>query len=422
MAVDAATGVNLTVFNDVLKEFYIGPIRDQLNSKTVLLKRIARNEEDTSGRIAVVPLRVSRNEGHGAIAEGGLLADPQAQGWDRAEIPMRFMYGRILVNGPTMAASRNERGSFTQALEAEIFNLVTDMKNEQNRMLWGDGAGRLCQINGAPGGGGTTFVCDNPFGVDNDGPGTRYIRPGMVIGMISGAGVFRGTTTVATVTAPSAFTTSPALATAADNDFVFRASESGFPAAASALQLLSHAHLREMMGLLGIINDANPPAGPLHNIAATAPWIASVFDNATIRRPIDLDLMQQAIDAADIAGDGKITLIGTSYNLHRKYLDLLVAEKRYVNNLKLDGGFSALEYNMIPVVPDKDAVPNRMFFIDEDTLAIYRWSDYFWLNKDGSVLARLDNKDAYQATLALYAEMGTSSRNRHSLIEDLDES
>ena len=43
--VDAATGVDTTVFSAILKEFYIGPIRDNLNSKTVMLYRLARNED-----------------------------------------------------------------------------------------------------------------------------------------------------------------------------------------------------------------------------------------------------------------------------------------------------------------------------------------------------------------------------------------
>jgi hypothetical protein len=177
------------------------------------------------------------------------------------------------------------------------------------------------------------------------------------------------------------------------------------------------------MGIRGIVDNANPPGGALEAIdSAVTVWNATVLDNSGVNRPLDLDIMQQAFEQADIQGDGVISLIVTSHALVRKYQGLVIAQKRFVNTMELDGGWKALEYNDVPLVYDKDATAGQMYFLDEEPFAIYRQSDFFWLDKDGSILRRLDDRDAYQATLALYAEMGVSSRNRHAVIEDLIES
>lgn len=54
-----------------------------------------------------------------------------------------------------------------------------------------------------------------------------------------------------------------------------------------------------------------------------------------------LDLMQQAWDLAEENG-GEISLIMTSRTQRRKYLALVKADGRFVNNLTMDGGYEAL--------------------------------------------------------------------------------
>ena len=97
------------------------------------------------------------------------------------------------------------------------------------------------------------------------------------------------------------------------------------------------------------------------------------------------------------------------------------AVRRYANTMTLDGGFQALEYNGIPLVADVDATPGHIFFVHEPSLAIFRNEDFFWLDRDGKVLHRLEDKDAYQATLACYFEFGTYRRNAHGAMNALSE-
>jgi hypothetical protein len=48
-------------------------------------------------------------------------------------------------------------------------------------------------------------------------------------------------------------------------------------------------------------------------------------------------------------------------------------------------------------------------------------SDWEFMEEDGSVLFRVSNSDAYEATLFKYAELATDQRNTHGLIKDITE-
>lgn len=415
-------------FNSVvLKEFYLGPIRDILNSSTVLSRIILKDEESISGKYAVIPLRTERNEAIVNVDENAFLPDAQTQGYAKTLIPMRWLYGRILFTGQVIAMSRNDRGAFAEAADSEVSGLAIDMKKAINRQLFHDGSGRLCQVTAI--GAAPTYSVANPGGFTNGGNGTKYLRPKMVCACISAAGTLKGTAKITSVNASAGTVTFANSFSAAGgavvNDYLVLAAQDGAGAIPTGLGLESTAWNKEMMGLAGIVNDADPPAGAFQGIVSSngsgrsnnPAFQANVIDAASTA--LDLDVMQQAIDVCEQQGDGVPKVIILTHGLRRSYLDNLVPDKQFVNTLEMDGGFRTIEFNMIPVVPDVDATYGRMYFLDTDTLAVYRMSDYFWIDHDGSILLRLPNKDSYQATLALYAEMGCTAPNRSAVITNL---
>ena len=66
-------GSTLSTFDAILKTQYLGPIREQLNSSSVLYSRLEKNEDSVVGKNFTIPLHYGRNEGVGARAEGGTL-------------------------------------------------------------------------------------------------------------------------------------------------------------------------------------------------------------------------------------------------------------------------------------------------------------------------------------------------------------
>src|SRR5512146_2455724 len=133
---------DLNAAANVLKVRYLPPIREQLNQATILLSRIARedNAVNVSGKSFTVPLHTARNTSAGSgRADGGVLPTAGQQGYDVAVIPNAYQYGRIQVTGPTIRAARDNAGAFVTAIESEINGLTRDMKKAVNRQLLGDG-------------------------------------------------------------------------------------------------------------------------------------------------------------------------------------------------------------------------------------------------------------------------------------------
>ncbi|MBC8327377.1 MAG: phage major capsid protein [Planctomycetes bacterium] len=405
-------------FDSILKDFYLGPVQDTLNNKTVLLNRLSGDSEYVSGRNIIIPMRIGRNEGRGAAGKGGKLPNPGQQEYDNLSFPVTYYYMRMMFPGPDMKEARNDRGAFMRLMDSEINNCILDGKHEFNRIIHGNGSGALCKVTTDSV---TSQVVEDPGGFDNPSLGTLFIRPGMILAACDSSGVFTDnvTATVTTVT-PSTqtivFDQDPV--TTAGDYFVTYNGDAGTTTPSAA----DTGWDNEMMGIAGIIDDADPLSRSLQGVAVSGNdwWKAKVMDNGGTTRPLTLDLLQQSEDELDIYADASPTILHSAHNQRRKYLDLLEANKRYVNSLVLDGGFKALEYNEVPWTVDKDCVDGRIYFLDEDVIGRFEMSDFFFLDKDGSILSRDSDRDIYQATIAYYGECGTFNRKRGLLLTDLE--
>lgn len=177
---------------------------------------------------------------------------------------------------------------------------------------------------------------------------------------------------------------------------------------------------KDMMGIKATIDDSTV-LDTFQGIQRSTNtwWKAQRLGNSGTLRPLTLGLIQNILTLCEKA-DGKISLILTSFDLRDTYAALLVADKRFVNTLELDGGWKALEYNGIPIVADVDAEANRMYFMDESTHKIYRMSDFEWMDRDGAILSRVSNKDSYEATLYAYMNLGVDNCRKNGVLVDVE--
>lgn len=449
-AFTAATAVasQSEAIDAIYKKFYLPAVRDLLNNKKVLSRYIRTNTEDVSGDEAIISVNIGRNEGIGHIDEQGKLPDPMKQVYSTLRYRMRYYYGRILFSGPSSASSRNDRGAFIRVMDGEIKGLARDMQVDANRVWFGDGSGRLARISAVSG---STYTLEKPGGFDqNYGLGTQYIRDGMRVSVVRTDGVsgevanawntiggnrayYVVNTNYAAGTCQFSATpggTAAALAVVpvpgvAENWYLFRSSE-----VSSTLAEQDSAIMNEPFGLAAIVDDANPFGGfsggtnLLGGLDSTTNsiWRAAVVDNSGIPMPFSQDLLQQGMDLVDQLGDGNVELFVTTHGIRRQYVNTLVANKRYVGTMELDGGFKAVTYDERPMVVDKDCTRGRIYGLDLNTLMFFMENDYQWMDADGSILQRLLDKDAYQATLYRYHQFGTDARNRNVLIADIIDS
>ena len=395
-------GSTLSTFDAILKTQYLGPIREQLNSSSVLYSRLEKNEDSVVGKNFTIPLHYGRNEGVGARAEGGTLPTAGNQAYKECIVPMRYQYGRIQITGPTIKAARSNEGAFLRAVDSEMRGLERDMKSSMNRQAFGDGTGLLATV-AASGSGTSTVVVDS----------TAKLRVGMPIDIIvkttGAATAGLAGTAVASITDATTFTITGTLA--------------GSPAATYGVYIAGSRN-NEMMGLSGIVS--NTATLQSLDVANYPWWKATVLANGGTNRAISDTLLQTAIDTLEANSSGMCTAMYTSFGVRRAYQALLTATKQLVNTQKLQGGYEAINYlggshGVIPMIADKDAPANKIFIVDEDELAIYRLADFDWMQEDGSILSRVSGVDAYEAVLYVYQELGTSMRNAHVLLSDITE-
>ena len=124
---------------DILKEFYLGPVQEQLNNEVMVLDLMTKATVDWNGRSAIIPIHVSRNTGVAFAAESGLLPAAGEQGYQRLSVTAHYLYGRFQITGPAMSsAGKGGANSFIGWMEAEMDKLVNDVKNaSDNAMISG---------------------------------------------------------------------------------------------------------------------------------------------------------------------------------------------------------------------------------------------------------------------------------------------
>ena len=400
-------GLDLTAFDDVLKIDYLGPIRDQLNNSSVVMAELEKREEDFQGKQLYLPLHVGRNWSIGSRGEDVALPGGTTQGsqqYDNAVFTTSYQYGRIRITGPTIRSSRNNKGAFVRAVDAEMRGVGKDLRQSLNRQILRNGDGELteCDVTSAS----TTVEVNN----------SKYIKVGQIIDIIdqSGSAKITNGDSVAVVTVPNSdqFTVAAAVTTTTDE-----------------IVVLEDTHGDDIWGLEAIIATANPPVlsgnqaatslfgGINRTTAGNEFWQASLTAHSGTFGGSSgnaLDQLQETIDKADIATDSDVNLLITSHALKRSYATVLEGLRRYPpgGEITLASGYKALEFNDMPLVGDKDAETlsnglafDVVYFVDTSTMWIAHMGDWDWMDLDGAVLSRVQNKDAYEAVLFRYLQL-----------------
>lgn len=384
----------LTTLDSILKNQYLGPLREQVNYDVVLLDLLDKDQDSVVGKNFTIPLHIGGNEGFASVAEGGALPAAGNQQYKEVIVPQRYIYSTIEITGPTIKASKSDAGAFIRAVDSEMKGAAKDFKRQLNRMFWNDGSGILSVC-------GTTTASTTVTVAS-----TKYIRVGMTVDILTsatGAAVTNGTA-VKVLTVPTSTTFTVALAVTT---------------AATEAVYISGSRNIEVMGLQGICSTSKVLQGL--DPATYSWWSASVLANGGTPRAITEGLMQTAIDTTETNSDGTVKAILTSFGVRRAYQALLTTNRRYEATLDLNGGKKALDYNGLPLIADKDAPTGKIFFLDTDYLKVYQLSDIDWMQEDGAILSRVPGKDSYGATLYRYLELGCSSRNAQTLLSDITE-
>lgn len=385
-------GATLTTLSNLLKDYYLPPVVEQLNNQILILQRLEKRDQELYGKQAVVPVHTARSGAVGARAEGGTLPTPGAQSYARATFDLKYLYGTVQVTGPSMAKTSSEAGSFLQALKSELDGIRNDLSLDVARQMYGDGTGAIGKaiVNTAT----ATVVLTSAEPIRK---GFFYVNQVLDGGTAANpTASFAGRTVVGINVAGPSITLDAAVTTAA-NDLITRQG-SGVANGTSEIDA----------GLAKLVSTAANTVGGIDASQAANSYWDNLRD--TSGGALTLDKMMQAYNQQNIAGGNTTALLG-SYGLQRTYFNLLQSQVRYTEPTQLKGGFSSLDFMGKPFIADRLAPFGSLFWLDESYIKVFTNRDWHFLDEDGHILKWVPNQDAWQAVLARYMNMGISRRN-----------
>jgi len=156
------TMFDTTAASNVLKVFYLPPVRELLNNATILLSRIEKDSttQDVSGTSFTVPLHITATRRLAWVARRTVTFRPLLRRGTRRPLCPTSTSTAASRSASVIAATKNSTGAFVRAIESEMKGLLKDTKRAVNRQLHGDGLDALGYfVSGA--GSTTTYVDDN---------------------------------------------------------------------------------------------------------------------------------------------------------------------------------------------------------------------------------------------------------------------
>jgi len=415
----------LSTVDAILKDDYREYL-DNLNSANFILSQIESRKDTVTGRIARHAVHLGRSSGVGARAESGTLPTASEQKYATVPVPVRYVYGRIQISGPTIKQAVTDRGAFIDALDAEMEGIKNDAMKDVNRQLWGTSNGVIAQC-------GTTTASVTVVLASTTGS-TALRQLFFDGGMVVDIGTVASPTTIASARTISAvdetnktITISGATVTTSSLHFVFRAGAGG----ASSNTGQPNDGQIELTGLQTIVDDT----AVLHTInpSSQPKWKAYVNSNGGTNRSITETLITGSIMKTLTNSGKKPSLLVSAEGVNLAISNLLLSLKRNMEQTNLKGGYAGIQFYSPSVSGKGDEAPtalyadfdcpnNRLYGINPEVLTYHQVGDGFqFMDLDGAVMNRKPDVDAYEATLYAYGELACKQRNAHFVIKDITE-
>lgn len=266
-----------------------------------------------------------------------------------------------------------------------------DLKSDLNRQLSWDGTGTLALAN-------ATSVATSALvvkGRETGAPALQFVDVGLTFDVVSGSTIVAQGITVNSITGGTPTGTTATLNLSA-------------PVTVTAGDKLirSGSQNNELQGLLYSLDGGTTT---IYGVDRST-YISYQGNSSDLSSGhLTLDAMQNIYNEAQRRGGAKLAALYTDYASQRYYQKLLTADKRYVNTMKGDGGFSSedktfLEFNGLAVVADKDC-PTRIFFLDQDAIKLYVLAEMEFADETGSMYIAQVSADAFEMRVRYFANL-----------------
>tara|TARA_R100001594_G_scaffold28949_4_gene54383 strand:- start:2003 stop:3430 length:1428 start_codon:yes stop_codon:yes gene_type:complete len=463
----------ISTFDAILKEFYLGPIQEQLNNEIMVLQMFQKATVDWNGKIAVMPVHLGRNSGVEWADESGTLPTAGTQTYQDMRILSQFLYGRFQITGPAMAAAgKGGTNSFVGWMDGEMNRLVDDVKNVADRDSVSGGTIKgfipeYFEINTAGAGPGPFTGAKS--GVAYDGDFTCFA--GVVTATVATwvrINILRGDTLVSVPLAAGTeiwvkgansaagtidlyVNSNPAAVPALDAEVpatgdlscplvvqlssvapVNEAGLGGAPGVAGNGLYVATQAAKQAEGIYG--NLANPTHFTIDRTTGAANSGAELQSTlvrgditqtpagAYTRPALTLQKIQGIMDEVILESGASTNMLIMNPRQRQMYTGLLQgtsAGNLYVSTdraAKGDGGFLGLSYGGVPIQVSRHCGNGMILFLDTKTWKILELQSGQFADLDGAVLSRVLNKDSWEGFYRWYWNIVCGQPNRNAIL------
>lgn len=380
-----------------LKNYYQGPIIDLLNEEVPVYRACDKVKQGWSGSQVVRPLRTSRNQGIGATSDGGNLPKIGRQTTVQAIILAKYNYLRFGITGPMIKASQSDVGSFVRSAQYELEMGYKDLKTDISRQLSWDGTGTLATVS-------TSAVASNVLivsGRTSTEPALKYLDVQTTFDLVDASqNVLQSGITINSISSGTAISATATLVldqnvtATANAAFLIRTGSAG----------------SEIQGLLYSLDNATTT---IYNVnrAANLGFQGNVTDLTLNANPVlSIDAMQTPFNEGLRRGNvNKYSAVWCDFTSLRYYQKLLTPDKRYSNTVEADGTFGNkgqfyMDFNGIPVVPDKDS-STTFLFLPAEVLKMYELAAMEFADETGSMYIAQSDVDSLEVRIRHFVNL-----------------
>lgn len=386
----------LTTIADALKIDYLPKIKEMVNNgSNYFILKLMQNAEEIKGggKNFSITHHFGRNSGVGSGTETGTLPTAGNQAYKASTGNVSYIHGRLQVSNAAIQASKKDSATYLKEMAAEVKGLTTDLQNYKRRAIMGDGTGKLATC--------TAQTTVTALIVDN----VRNFFINQIIDIVLANGTVD--TAARTITAINYDTKTITISGAAVTTL------------ATSFLVNTGTYNLDPVGLGKIISNSLTLQSL--DVATYAWWKATILQGATpgTAEAITDQRIRKLIDRIDIVAGKKVEWLGTTHGVRAAYEAVLTSNKRYVNPMKLEGGYEALEFDGLPMIVDRYKDTNSIWAGNWGDMSIYYTADLQFMEEDGSIFHRVANSPAYEATAFEYSTLICNDRRAFGELQDI---
>ena len=365
--------ITLANADKALKTYYLDAVASQLDAISPFYAAIDKHSTEVYGKEVKVAVVKPDNTRVVAGAEDGDLPAAGSNRYVNLTSTLKNIYGTIEISDKALRASQNSSGAFVDLLNAEMEGLISSAKVNFSRMLYGDGNGYVGTITKTSG---STLTVE-PIG---------RVYEGMNVDIRSGSGILEDgeDLTVASVDYANGTIT---LSSTPDDTLT------------GSSVYVHGAYGNEITGFRAIFGT-----GDIYGLTRSSESLLNPVE-FTLATLSESGIMEN-INYMEAFCNNRPNMILCSYKTKSAIGALLTGAKMQLDTAVLNGGYSAILFDGIPVVADRYCPDDSIYLINTDDFVLAQLCDWAWLDdEDGKILKQVPGKAAYSSTLVKYAEL-----------------